>query len=346
VIYLIHGTDEAQVQSAARKLFNELSPPDADDFANDIVDGIADNSESAFQLCNTALQALQTLPFFGGQKIVWLKNANFLTDDRTGKAQRTQEGIAGLLETMQNGLPEGTTFIISSTGIDKRRAFWKWLSKNAEIQNFDRVDTSKDGWEEIVAPLVLAEARSLSLSFEDEALDLFVALAGEDTAQIRSELEKLCLYLSPETIVTTEAVNLLVPRTHKAIVWEIGRAIEGRQSERAIELIDRQLEKGENAIGLIRVDEKPSVPTGRYDYKKFESAIQTLSPSSQAALPRKKDGGLNVWGLFQAVGKAGQWSSSSLRKGLDYCLEADHSLVSSQLDHRLVLHRLVARLMT
>jgi len=259
VLYFIFGTDDAQVQSAAQELFNQISPPDADDFANDLIDGIADNAESAYQITSQTLQAIQTLPFFGGEKVVWLKNANFLADDRIGKAQRTQEGLSALLETLQGGLAEGISFIISAGSIDKRRALWKWLSKNTEVQNFDRIDTSKEGWEQQVAPLVLAEARELSLDFEDDALDLFIALAGEDTRQIRSELEKLSLYLSPENTVTTESVNLLVPRTHKAIIWEIGRAIESRQTNRAIELIDRQMEKGESAIALIRASIIPTI---------------------------------------------------------------------------------------
>ena len=70
-IYVIYGTDDGACAEAALKLFNKLKPAEGDDFANDIIDGNADNAEHAHDISHETIQALQTLPFFGA-RINWI----------------------------------------------------------------------------------------------------------------------------------------------------------------------------------------------------------------------------------------------------------------------------------
>ncbi|MGB1130039.1 MAG: DNA polymerase III subunit delta, partial [Haloferula sp.] len=207
-MYAVIGTDEGRVKEEATRLHQELTGGNDDGFTHETIDGTADNSEGAFQICQQVVEALNTLPFFGGEKVVWLKSASFLVDDVTGRSERTQSGVESLRECLAAGLGPGVVFLMSATGIDKRRAFWKFLQKSAEVRSYDKIDTSKDGWEEEVARLVEGRAKDLGLSFEDDALELFVMLAGEATRQIGSELEKLDLYLGADRrTVTLEDVR-------------------------------------------------------------------------------------------------------------------------------------------
>jgi hypothetical protein len=73
----------------------------------------------------------------------------------------------------------------------------------------DRIDTSRDDWQDQVAALVTsAPARSTSVRAR-RAGD-FVMLAGEQTQQWQ-QLEKLDLYLGPERRTITNRMNVLVP---------------------------------------------------------------------------------------------------------------------------------------
>ena len=103
-IHVIIGSDEAKVKEVALKLVQQLTPPDAGDFSNDIIEGTADNAEGAGQICNNVIQALQTMPFFGGAKVVWLKNANFLGDSVTGRAQAAVTGFENILDVIEAGI--------------------------------------------------------------------------------------------------------------------------------------------------------------------------------------------------------------------------------------------------
>jgi DNA polymerase-3 subunit delta len=380
-IYAIVGSDDGRVKEEALRLHRELTGGVDDGFTHETIEGTADNSEGAFQICRSVVEALQTMPFFGDGKVVWLKNASFLVDDITGKSERTQSGVESLKDCLQAGLGKGVVFLLSATGIDKRRAFWKFLEKNATVKAFDKIDTSRDGWQEQVAALVSKRAKDLGLRFEGEALELFVMLAGEATRQIGNELEKIDLYLGPERReVTPDDVRKMVPLSRAGVVFEIGNALQNGNASRALELIDQQLERGESAIGLMRASIIPTVrnlfmakvlsekklPT--HNYNAFAAAVDRLPAVERMWLPQKKTGGpndkktggsnkketettsdkkaggVNVYPLFLCLKGAGQFTMDGLRGALESALNADRSLVTTGLDHRLVLHRLVAEL--
>ena len=63
----------------------------------------------------------------------------------------------------------------------------------------------------------------------------------------------------------------------------------------------------------------------------------------RAWLPQKKDGsGVNVFPIYLCVEMAGKYELEGLQRVMEATLRADLALVSSGLDHRLILHRLLA----
>jgi DNA polymerase-3 subunit delta len=80
-------------------------------------------------------------------------------------------------------------------------------------------------------------------------------------------------------------------------------------------------------------------------YGAFQAALERLPADEIAHLPRKKDGGLNVYPLFLAAQETRQFSESELRHGLNACLRANHRLVGSSLDPRVVLSQLLVEIL-
>ena len=357
--FAVVGSDEGLVREKALLLYNELTGGVDDGFTHETIDGIADNSESAHEICSTTIQALLTIPMFGGDKVVWLRNANFLADNVTGRSQRTEAGVESLRATLERGIPDGVKFLLTAQGVDKRRSFWKFIEKAADVQVHDRIDTSRDDWQDQVARLVTARAKELGLRFHPDALALFVMLAGEQSQQIGNELEKLDLYLGPERReVTEEDVRVLVPLSRAAVVFEIGKAIQLGNAARAIQLIDQQLEADESAIGIMRASiigvvrnlfmakliiEKFKIPTG--NYSAFSGGLNRLAEADRAWLPQKKDGtGVNVFPIFLAADNAKNFELAGLQHVMEATLKADQALVTTGLDHRLILHRLIVEI--
>lgn len=358
-IHAFLGTDEGRVKEAALKLVQRFTPPDAGDFANDVIDGTAENAEHAGQICSQVIQALQTLPFFGGSKVVWLKNANFLGDTVTGRAQAAVEGFENILDVLESGLGSDVKFVLSATGIDKRRTAYKRLSKLAAIEVFDKPDTSKSGWEEAVLIHAAKLAREKGITFESGALDLLVQMAGDDTRQLENELEKIDLYLGERRRAGIATVRSLVSMSRAGVIWEIGNAIGARDLKRALELLGILIYQGQNPIGILLGAIVPKVRnlllvkdlllrhklnTGAYG--PFCNSLEALPTAATAHLPRKKDGaGFNAYPLFLAIGESARFTLDELHTAFRACLDANAKLVTTQLDPKLVLERLLIGLL-
>lgn len=358
-LFAVLGNDEALVKEEALKLCNQLSAPDAGDFGNDVIDGVSENSAHAAQIISQTIQALQTMPFFGGEKVVWLKNANFLGDSITGKAAATLDALEALGDVLEEGVPDGVKFILSATEVYKVRRFYKRLVKVAKVEVHDMLDTSKQGWEQQVMRMVESRGRELGLDFDREALELFVMLSGEATRQIEGELEKLDLFLGKgRRRVEVADVKALVSQSRNGIVFELGNAIGKRDLHYALEMIDQLMAQGESAIGILLAAVVPKVRNllnakdliARFrlnpgNYRSFEGALNQLPAEETRHLPRKKDGGISCYPLFLAADETRAFSIAELRQGLSACLAANKALVTSGLDHKLVLTRLVVRLL-
>ena len=358
-IHAVVGSDESEVKRVAAELAAQLTPPDAGEFGVEVIDACADNVDQAVAKIRLAVEALQTIPFFGGGKLVWLKNANCLGDSIIGRSAAVQgalEDLAGLLEA---GLGADVTLLISATETDKRRSFYKALAKRAEVQVIDRLDSSRSGWEEEATEIVRRRAKARKLQFEEEALDLFVLLTGGDTRQIENELEKIDLYLGQERRVTVEQVRELVPLSRAGVIFELGNALAACDLERALMLVKRLLDQGETAIGILLVAILPTIrnlllakdlmernrmPRPQAPFS-FISALNRLPPEATEHLPRKKDGSINGYALGIAAQQAHRFQREKLISGMEACLEANLRLVSSQLDHELILTEIVVKLL-
>ncbi|MGB8169269.1 MAG: DNA polymerase III subunit delta [Chthoniobacteraceae bacterium] len=358
-IHAILGSDDGEVKRVARDLAMELTPEGGGDFACDTIDGAVQYADDAATRIHATVEALLTFPFFGGEKLVWLKSVNFLADDQLGRSQAVVEALEKLAETLSAGLPESTRFLLSAVGVDKRRTFYKTLTRLAKVQVFDKVDASKAGWEEEAAELVDAMAREHGLSLTMEAAELFVLLTGGERRVIENELVKLDLYLGPERRkVAIDDVRLLVPLSRAGIVFEIGNAIAERDLSRALGLLDQLLFQGETPIGIMYAAIIPTVRNllvvkdlmTRHRLSKpaqpffFGKTLERLPAEAVAHLPRKKDGGINAFALGLAAIHAHRYEVGELREALDTCLEANIQLVSSSLDAEVALSQLLVKI--
>src|SRR5438046_9587253 len=139
-IRVIVGSDEARVKREAAELAKQLAPAEAGEFGLEIIDGAADNVDGAATAIRSTIAALQTLPFFGGGKLVWLKSANFLSDDVRGKSASVLEPLEELAAILIGGLPDNVTLLVSAIDPDKRRSFYKTFVKVSDIEIFDKPD--------------------------------------------------------------------------------------------------------------------------------------------------------------------------------------------------------------
>jgi DNA polymerase-3 subunit delta len=358
-IYAVVGSDEAEVKHVAAELATNLTPSGAGEFGLEIIDGAADNADQAAARIRSAIEALQTLPFFGSTKVVWLKNVNFLGDDQKARSAGVQSALEELSMLVDSGFGSGVTLLVSATEVDKRRGFYKTLVKRAEVQVFDRLDSGRAGWEEEATEIVQRRAKKRKLQFDADALDLFVLLTGGDTRQIDNELEKLDTFLGKDRVVGVGLVRELVPLSRAGVIFELSTALATRDLELALTLVRRLLDHGESAIGILLVAIVPTIRNlllakdlmERHRLRpphspfQFISAINRLPAKATEHLPRKKDGSINAYALGIAAQHAHQFETNQLIEAMRACLQANLQLVTTQLDHELILTEVVVKLL-
>ena len=353
------GSDDAEVKRFARELADAMTPPGGGDFGVEIIDGTASNAAEAATRIRQTMDALQTFPFFGGEKLVWLKNANFMGDTVTGRAADVTEGLEAFVELLSSGLPDGIRFLLSATEVDKRRSFYKALTKLAKVTVFDVLDTSKSGWEEAAMELARQVAEAAGVRLKHEALELLAIRTGGDRRTIVSELEKLALYVGDANRdATVEDVALLVPMTAEAVIFELGNALASRHTHNSLALLDQLLSQKESPIAILLV---AIIPTFRnllavkdlMDRHKlgrpaqpffFGKTLDKLPAHATEHLPRKKDGTVNAYALGIAAQHAHRFTLPELRAAQKNVLDANVALVSGAQDPEGLLQQLVIRL--
>src|SRR5580700_4132956 len=97
---LICGDDEFAVKQRARELYRqwcgELGGMD-----HEIIDASVSNGGDALNAIAKLREALQTLPFFGSGKVVWLHDCNFLGDERTAQSEAVTDTLNELADEVK-----------------------------------------------------------------------------------------------------------------------------------------------------------------------------------------------------------------------------------------------------
>src|SRR5271157_1948667 len=123
-VVLICGEDEFSVKRRAKEIYlrwtEELGGMD-----HEIIDAAAANTSEALKTLARLREALQTLPFFGAAKVVWLQNCNFLGDERAAATRDVTESLASLAQELKEFSWENVRLLVTSFKVDKRKVFFK-----------------------------------------------------------------------------------------------------------------------------------------------------------------------------------------------------------------------------
>lgn len=208
----ICGNDDFLVGRLGKERHAALAATVPDEFSREEINGFAGNVSEVESAVNRFREAVHTVSMFGGQRLVWLRDVNFLADTVTGRAESTLRLVEDLQQILEKVNPAETAVLITAAPIDRRRSFPKWCEKNAD---FTLVGDDGDNASEALAGVALAEARSLGASFAPGAVELLLAKVGANTRLIVEETRKLATYAAPEGAATPTNV-IIIDEAHVA----------------------------------------------------------------------------------------------------------------------------------
>jgi DNA polymerase-3 subunit delta len=251
------GADEFLVQRAGQQRFDTLvAETGADEFSREIISGFAANISEVETAINRFRESVQTVPMFGGGRVVWLKDVSFLADNVTGRAEGTLKLVEDLQQLLAAVNPTEAAVLITAAPVDRRRAFPKWCEKNAD---FALIGGDSDAGGDALAGIVLAEARSLGATFAPGAIELLLAKVGANTRLLVEEVRKLATYAGdPSTSLGTGGATIeethvieLTPNTAEGDFFEAAEAFFSGDLKWALAALHRHFFAGGDARPVI-----------------------------------------------------------------------------------------------
>jgi len=360
-LVLVCGDDEFAVKQRAKQLYqqwcDELGGMD-----HEIIDASVTNSGEALKALAKLREALQTLPFFGSGKAVWLRDCSFLGDERAATAQAVTETLSELAQELKEFSWQGVRLLISAGKVDKRKAFYKAIDKLGAVESFAGWSMDDRDWAMQAAAWARREILARQKDISDEALGELVSRVGPNARLLTSEIEKLTLYVGAQREIQVADVEAICTRNKFARAFALGDALGDRDLPRLLRRLDEELwemqfDKDKSEFGLLygliskvraMLLLKEMVREGwikpARDFNSFRAQLERV-PADRLPDDRKFNPlALNPYVLFKALPQVRNYSQEELVGAMDLLLQCNQRLIFSNLDESLVLQQTLVQI--
>jgi len=362
-LLLICGDDDFAVKQRAKQVFQQWSA-ELGGMDHETIEASAGNSGEALTILSKLREGLHTLPFFGGGKVVWLRDCNFLGEERTASAAAVTEMLGSLAEELKTFSWQGVRLLISAGKVDKRKVFYKTIDKLGAVEIFSAWSVDEKDWADKAEAAALGTFRQKQKEVGHEALAELISRVGPNPRQLETEVEKLCLFIGDRNRVELPDVNAICSRNKSARAFALGDALGDRDLPRLLKRLDEELwetkfDKDKSEIGLLygliskvraMLFLKEMLREGwikeARDYNSFKAQLERV-PADKLPADRKFNPlALNPYVLYKALPQAKKYSSGELVSAMEILLRCNQRLVSSGLDEALVLQQALVQIVT
>ena len=360
---LVCGDDDFAVKQRARQLFQQWSA-ELGGMDHETIDATVSNGGDALRSLGQLREALQTLPFFGGGKVVWLRDCNFLGEDRTASSAAVTEALGELAEELKAFSWQTVRLLISAGKVDKRKVFFKTLDKIGTVEHFSAWSQDDKDWTDRAEMAAIEALKKRVKTISDPALAELISRAGANARQLENEIEKLCVFAGERNRIELADVTTICSRNKTAKAFALGDALGDRDLPRLLKRLDEELwetkfDKDKSEIGLLygliskvraMLLLKEMLREGwlkeARDYGSFKLQLERV-PADKLPADRKFNPlALNPYVLYKALPQVKKYSSAELVRAMDVLLRCNQRLVSSGLDEALVLQQALVQIVT
>ena len=360
---LVCGDDDFAVKQRARQLFQEWSTA-LGGMDHETIDASVGNSGDALKVIGKLREALQTLPFFGGGKVVWLRDCNFLGEERAASSAAVTETLAELAEELKTFSWQTVRLLISAGKVDKRKIFYKTLDKIGSVESFSAWSQDDKDWADRAEIAAREAVQKRQKDISEAVLGELISRAGANARQLENEIEKLCVFTGNRAKIELADVTAICAHSKTAKAFALGDALGDRDLPRLLKRLDEELwetkfDKDKSEIGLLygligkvraMLLLKEMLREGwvkeTRDYNQFKAQLERVPADKLPADKKFNPLALNPYVLYKALPQVKKYSSAELVRAMDVLLRCNQRLVSSGLDEALVLQQALVQIVT
>jgi DNA polymerase-3 subunit delta len=360
---LVCGDDDFAVKQRAKQIFQQWSA-ELGGMDHETIEASVGNGGEALTVLGKLREALQTLPFFGNGKVVWLRDCNFLGEDRTASSAAVTEALTELAEELKNFSWQTIRLLISAGKVDKRKVFYKTLDKIGTVENFSAWSPDDKDWADRAEIAAQDALRKRQKDISDAAMGELINRAGANARQLENEIEKLCVFTGERKKIELADVTTICSHNKTAKAFALGDALGDRDLPRLLKRLDEELwetkfDKDKSEIGLLygligkvraMLLLKEMLREGwvkeTRDYGQFKTQLERVPADKLPADKKFNPLALNPYVLYKALPQVKKYTSAELVRAMDVLLRCNQRLVSSGLDEALVLQQALVQIVT
>lgn len=319
-IYLVYGTEAYLINETKQLLIEHVLQEDEMDF-----------NFSQFDLeeipVETALEDVETLPFIGERRLVFMQNPFFLTSEKS--KSKVEHNVKRLEAYLSDPVPYSIVVLTAPyEKLDERKKITKELKRKAVL-----VEAKKLGDRELKV-WVKERVAEYHVQIDDQATELLLELAGTNLMMLTNELDKMSLYVGDDERITVEVVEKLVAKSLEQNIFTLVDSVLQRKMESAMTILHDLLRQNEEPIKIL------SVMAGQ-----VRLMYQVKELSRQGYSQQKIAGQLRVhpYRVKLALEKTGKFQERELLSIIDNLAEADYKMKTGQADKAITLELLLLK---
>lgn len=236
-VYLLFGA-ETYLRDLAAKTITDLILADST---------LREFNETEFSLGNFeqlqfALASAEQLPMISSHRVILITNVVVSANSNKDTLREEDEDI--LIKYLNH--PAKTSVVIFlADEIDKRRKISKILLANCVAVEFTELnDNELISWAN-------SKIKELNIEADERALRHLVGLVGNNVRRLTTEIEKLAVAALPDTLITFELVESLVPNSRELSNFELTDYLLSKNKFKALEILKKILDDGAEPLMLL-----------------------------------------------------------------------------------------------
>lgn len=265
------------------------------------------------------------------------------------------------VQALEKGLPTPSLLLLTAETVDKRQKLFTYIKKHGVAVDCTVAtgasSSAQQEQKDVLREIMTATLGSFGKSIDPKGAELLFERVGFHPVAVAMESEKLAHYVGENRQITLDDIEMMVGRSREDALFELTDAFSKRQTGKTLAILNRMLEQGMHGLAIlaamrnflrkqlifrtIQMQPTPAWRTGM-NAREFQNhylpALKDIPEYSQHLQG-------HPYALFMSFTKAGEYSTSGLKRWLAMLLEAEYLLKGSPLPQKLVLEELFLALL-
>lgn len=320
-VYLLYGTEDYLINETKQLLLQYALHEDELDFNF----AQFDLEETPIE---TALEDVETLPFMGERRLVFMQNPFFLTAEKT--KSKVEHNVKRLEAYLEDPVPYSiVVFIAPYEKLDERKKITKELKRKATLVEAKKLH------EHELKIWVRDRINTAKIEMTDQAIDRLLELAGTNLMMLTNEIDKMILYVDGTNSISIDTVEKLVAKSLEQNIFSLVDSILQRNIKDTMTIYHDLMRQNEEPIKIL------SVMAGqvRLLYQVKELSRQGYSQQKIASVLK-----VHPFRVKLAQEKTNQFQEQELLALINELAEADYKMKTGQGDKVITLELLLLKM--